>query len=89
MDICKYGKVTGYGCTTVVDYYGCIYTGGNTYACGLYYTSSQIIQPGDSGGPWFYGNRAYGITYGYSDYSSWLTGINYIGNVSGAYVKTV
>lgn len=89
MSICKYGRTTGYGCGTVEAYYGCLYTGGNTYACGLYYTTSRMTEGGDSGGPWFYGNCAYGIHYGADSASSWLTGINYAKSSISAYPKTV
>jgi hypothetical protein len=62
--VCHYGPVTGYGCGTV-----------NTKSLAPNYVphphavfvkagnncSSDLVQPGDSGGPIFYGNTAYGI----------------------------
>ncbi len=50
--VCKYGKTTGFGCGTVLD---------------TEYNGSNIRvdipgAPGDSGGPWFLGNTAYGTS---------------------------
>lgn len=57
--ICKYGRVTGQTCSTVVSTTVCA----NGY-CGLSRVSSDISEPGDSGGPWFYGNTAMGVHHG-------------------------
>lgn len=60
LSLCKWGNTTGYSCDTVESYYGCA-----TYEyCGLYKTVNDNVEAGDSGGPWFYGSRAYAITSG-------------------------
>jgi len=64
MNICKYGTVTAYGCSQVIN--GpttTVNANGVTYA-NLWQVDGYITQEGDSGGPWFYGNTAYGIHYG-------------------------
>jgi streptogrisin C len=64
MTVCKYGTVTGNGCSTVIN--GpttTVNANGVTYG-NLWQVQSYITAEGDSGGPWFYGNTAYGIHYG-------------------------
>ncbi|OQJ62454.1 hypothetical protein B5P24_05265 [Clavibacter tessellarius] len=64
MNVCKYGTVTAYGCSQVIN--GpttTVNANGVTYA-NLWQVDGYITQEGDSGGPWFYGNTAYGIHYG-------------------------
>ena len=58
---CKYGRITGRFCTTIAK--NGVSAGGNT---GMSQTKDGSVQPGDSGGPWYYGNAAMGITYGYT-----------------------
>ena len=58
---CKYGRVTGRFCTTIAK--NNVSAGGYT---GMSQTAAGSVQPGDSGGPWYYGNAAMGITYGYT-----------------------
>lgn len=59
---CKYGRITGRFCTTIARN-GVTVTGAGS---GMSETASGSVQPGDSGGPWYYGNSAMGITYGYT-----------------------
>jgi streptogrisin C len=64
MSVCKYGTVTGNGCSTVIN--GpttTVNANGVTYG-NLWQVQSYMTAEGDSGGPWFYGNTAYGIHYG-------------------------
>ena len=56
--VCKYGKTTGAGCGTISDLYYS-YRGG-TYIR-VHSGTVDIGEPGDSGGPWYLGNIAYGI----------------------------
>jgi hypothetical protein len=58
--VCYYGRTTGYGCKTVQATGVCI---GNL--CGLALSTPSTVLPGDSGGPWFFGQQANGVTYGY------------------------
>ncbi|CAQ00158.1 putative serine protease [Clavibacter sepedonicus] len=64
MNVCKYGTVTAYGCSQVIN--GpttTVNANGVTYA-NLWQVDGYITEAGDSGGPWYYGNTAYGIHYG-------------------------
>lgn len=65
--VCRFGAKTGNGsgCTTVTYVSACIkYTNSGTY-CKLAMTKSHTgSKPGDSGGPWYYGNNTYGIHSG-------------------------
>lgn len=80
--VCKYGKTTLAGCGYITDKSynpGCI----NGYC----YTSTfirvhrdgvDLSQPGDSGGPWFSGNTAYGIMKGEIGNDAFYMAINYV-----------
>lgn len=62
--ICKYGQVTGYGCSPVRSGpHTVLSSDGHTYKQ-IYTTNSYITASGDSGGPWFTGNTAVGIHHG-------------------------
>ena len=71
--VCKYGIVTRYGCgyveSTTYNMQGATCTGGctwtNTWVLVKPATAGEdLSEPGDSGGPWFKGNRAYGLMKG-------------------------
>ncbi len=61
--VCKYGITTGYGCGQIVD---------KSFDPGVGFVGTfirvhnpdniDLAEPGDSGGPWFWNNTAYGIT---------------------------
>lgn len=57
--LCFNGKTTHKHCQGVRDSSVCAGT-----MCHLVQMGSRVTNPGDSGGPWFYGNSAYGIHYG-------------------------
>ena len=85
----KYGRTTGYG-YSVVDKAADCYTdsSGKTW-CHTFKTKTKVTEGGDSGGPWFMNNRAYGIHHGSSPSGSLLTPIAYVGLFSGGVaVKT-
>lgn len=75
--ICKYGMTSGYGCSTVaytnLSNSAWISEGNAYYTVGpLRGVEGYITQGGDSGGPWFYGNTAYGIHHGVpGGHSAW------------------
>ena len=82
--VCNYGKTrTSYNCTTIRNASACatITTNGvGKYICRLVITGGTFTNGGDSGGPWFFGNYAYGIHTAAND----TTGLMYytrIGNV--------
>ncbi len=90
MTIDMYGKVSAGNTTTIESNPGCVtFTSGNTW-CDLFYTTDKVTQPGDSGGPWYRGSTAYGLTTGNNAGGSYITPVGYAGLVSGgaAYVKT-
>ncbi|WP_146752363.1 MULTISPECIES: S1 family peptidase [unclassified Actinomyces] len=65
--VCRFGATTGNGtgCTTVVYVSACITYSDEGEYCKLAMTDSHTgSKDGDSGGPWFYGNSAYGIHSG-------------------------
>lgn len=65
--VCKYGKVSGAACTNVYSRGLCVkYADYHQNYCGVVLTRGGAgIQKGDSGGPWYYGQNAYGITSGW------------------------
>jgi len=61
--VCKQGRATGYGCTTVNSvYFSPSYIPNSTRF--LYMNSGTLCNNGDSGGPWFQSNNAVGLTSG-------------------------
>lgn len=59
--ICYWGKTTGNRCGTVTAINYCDSSG----YCLLFRYGPSTVEPGDSGGPWYYGNVAKGVTRGY------------------------
>ncbi|HEX2095337.1 MAG TPA: hypothetical protein VHG28_23275 [Longimicrobiaceae bacterium] len=61
--VCHYGKTTGYGCGTIVDKSYTRSTVPNSTATWIrvHEDGVDLSSPGDSGGPWFLSNYAYGI----------------------------
>jgi hypothetical protein len=86
--LCHFGTATGNACSKVATYEGCAtYSSGQTW-CGLWMTQTNVSQGGDSGGPWYYGSRAYGIHSGGAS-GSILTPIAEVYRLGGsASVKT-
>ncbi|MFP3968692.1 S1 family peptidase [Actinomadura fulvescens] len=62
--ICKFGRTTGASCAKVRHANVTVSSGGRTYQH-MVIMNGGGVRPGDSGGPWYYGNRAFGITHGY------------------------
>lgn len=66
--ICKFGLASGSSCDTVESKGHCVtYSNWPTF-CGIFRTVNENASPGDSGGPWYYGNKASGVHSGGSDY---------------------
>ncbi|MEV0830095.1 S1 family peptidase [Nonomuraea rubra] len=59
-DLCHFGRSTGRVCSTVHSLDVC-----RDGYCGLTATADRSAAPGNSGGPWYYGNTAYGIHKGH------------------------
>lgn len=66
-DVCKFGKVSGRTCAQVYGQNRCVkyldYP--ETYCKMAFATNRMGVQKGDSGGPWYSGSTAYGITSGW------------------------
>jgi hypothetical protein len=86
--VCKWGMTTGRTCGYIqsksisVSYV-------TSSAATFVRVDGGVVQPGDSGGPWFVENVAYGITSGYftADWDGIYMPINYISSI-GASVLT-
>lgn len=59
--VCKYGIATGAGCGTISDLYY-YWSDQDGYFVRIHNDSTSLADLGDSGGPWYQGNIAYGIT---------------------------
>lgn len=57
--LCRFGKTTGAHCNYVLYLNRCL-----NGACHLTQAEINTAEPGDSGGPWYYGGTAYGIHTG-------------------------
>ncbi|WP_131736054.1 S1 family peptidase [Actinomadura roseirufa] len=62
--ICNYGRTTNAKCTKVYKNGQCIKYPGLPKYCGLTAVTNAPTRKGDSGGPWYWGNDAYGILSG-------------------------
>ena len=65
--VCKYGRTTGYTCGTIESKTYDPDGSETQFAATFIYVDGgdvNLSEPGDSGGPWFYGTSAYGIHHG-------------------------
>lgn len=94
--VCKYGQRTGYGCANIMGKgfdLSYIPNSNNTFI-GVYRKkpADPIILPGDSGGPWFLVNDAYGITSGTSEspnyHFGYYTAIDYVPGIGVQLLKS-
>jgi hypothetical protein len=65
--LCKYGKNTHYTCDVTFKDNEC-----RDNYCDMMTMQHRYAASGDSGGPWFAGNTAYGVHSGYKTLSSSL-----------------
>jgi hypothetical protein len=78
--VCKQGKTTGYTCGTISSTSYC--ASGVCTWIRVAGGSVNLSEGGDSGGPWFYGNTAYGShTYGIGNDSAYMAS-NYFAGLS-------
>lgn len=78
--VCKQGKTTGYTCGTISTTSYCA-SGACTWVR-VAGNGVNLSEGGDSGGPWFSGNTAYGShTYGIGDDSAYMA-VNYFSGIS-------
>jgi len=62
--VCHYGRVTGYGCGYIMDLsvtLSSFIPGSTATYIRVWNPIVDMAEPGDSGGPWFSGNTAYGV----------------------------
>lgn len=94
--VCKRGKTTGTTCGNIlnIDEDLSYVPNSEQSFVSVYLQKTEggpLVLPGDSGGPFFEGGTAFGITSGYSEtenfYYGYYTAINYAGNL-GVTVKT-
>lgn len=85
--LCRYGYVTGNQCDQVYQLNHCSYS-----TCHLTAMHNREASGGDSGGPWYSGNTAYGLHQGRKFWSlKWrdvFTPVRYIDDALGIYVAT-
>lgn len=78
--VCKQGKTTGYTCGTISTTSYCA-SGACTWVR-VAGNGTNLSEGGDSGGPWFSGNTAYGShTYGIGDDSAYMP-VDYFSGIS-------
>jgi hypothetical protein len=78
--VCKQGKTTGYTCGTISTISYCA-SGACTWVR-VAGNGTNLSEGGDSGGPWFSGNTAYGShTYGIGNDSAYMA-VNYFSGIS-------
>lgn len=88
--VCKYGVTTRYGCGNITTKSYSPYS--NSFATYIVLHASDnanLVDPGDSGGPVFNGNTAYGIISAYANYNDAVyMAINYVPSGIGVNVLT-
>lgn len=83
--VCKYGKTTKYGCGYITAKNiapGYVPNATATFIRVHNNSGVDLANGGDSGGPWFYNNTAYGIMSGEIGADAVYMAINYISNSS-------
>lgn len=85
--LCRYGRTTGTKCDTVYQLNHC-----RGDYCRLTAMHNRYADLGDSGGPWYYGNTAYGIHSGYKWWNfksrDLFTPVTYLNEALGVIVAT-
>ncbi|MFC3986112.1 S1 family peptidase [Streptosporangium jomthongense] len=88
--VCKFGRTTGATCDNITDTNVDIsdedwITDGKTYKGNI--VTDDMVDPGDSGGPLYYGNRAWGITsaesYSVFDTSAYFVATDRVNDSTG------
>lgn len=82
--VCTWGRYSRYGCSVVTTVNMCASFEDGRIRCGLAQTNTRISTNGDSGGPWFTGNTARGITTGADATTSVFTQISRVRSGLGA-----
>ncbi len=86
--VCKYGKVSGYTCGYIIDKN---FNPGGAMGSTLIRVHREgynLSALGDSGGPWFFSNTAYGSHVGGISFDAYYMAINYI-DILGLSLYTV
>lgn len=92
--VCHYGMTTGYGCGYIVSKGALACGGSDTHYNAIRVDSDpngtgfDLSESGDSGGPWFYGNSAYGTMSCQQGFDAIYVAIDTSENGLGAYLLT-
>ena len=91
--MCKYGRSTGYGCSTVNKVLVSVtfdnpWGSGQVGADGMTRMNGHTTSGGDSGGPWFANNQAKGIHHGGNSSYSYFTPANRAETGLGVVIQT-
>lgn len=88
--VCKYGKVTGYRCGNIETKNASLnyVTNSNATFIRVRRINEQLSAGGDSGGPWFLNNTAYGIHSGGTTNTAVYTAIDYVPRCVGVNLFT-
>ncbi|MFB9965507.1 S1 family peptidase [Sinosporangium siamense] len=81
--VCKFGRTTGADCSTIDSVNATRTYAGRTYHAQIV-TDARITDGGDSGGPWYFGNRAWGFSAAKVD--PWIGDLNGESTFSPAYL---
>jgi hypothetical protein len=78
--VCKFGKVTGYGCGNIVSKIstGCVVNGAATFIKVHSNSGQDLAESGDSGGPWYISETALGITSCQQGFDAHYTAQNFV-----------
>lgn len=87
--VCKQGITTGYNCGSIIskNINPSYIPSGNATFILVDGGSTSLVLPGDSGGPWFSGNSAFGITSGFQGKRGIYTAINYLSCLNVSVLK--
>jgi hypothetical protein len=78
--VCKYGRTTGYGCGQIADrYFASTWPNDDHSFVRVHHPEDAVlIRGGDSGGPWYNGGTAYGMTHANFGNDGIYMAINYV-----------
>lgn len=64
-NVCKFGITTGFTCDEIHSLNNTLTDDEGYVIESLVQTKGHNLEGGDSGGPWFYGNAAFGLSFGH------------------------
>lgn len=90
--VCVFGRFGGRDCSNIYRLFVCYFPAeGRPEACGLALMEDEITESGDSGGPWYNGNEAWGVHSGRMSFNfrtrSVFTPVFWVDDEFGAFVR--